>query len=61
MRLTGIKPGDLIEVDDGMPFIARVIDRPAKQRVRCQPLTYRAHPRDVRARDVTAHYRKAKA
>ena len=60
MRLTGIKPGDLIEVDDGMPYIARVLDSPVRQRVRCQPVTFKSAPREARARDVTVHWRRAR-
>lgn len=60
MRLSGVKPGDLIEVNDGMPYVARVLDVPARQRVRVQPLTFRSMPREARARDVVAHYRRAK-
>ena len=58
MRLTGIKPGDLIEVNDGLPFVARVLDAPARQRVRCQPITFKSSPREVGAREVVAHFKR---
>ncbi len=60
MRLTGVKPGDLIEVNDGTIYLARVLDGPARQRIRVQPLTFKSFPREARARDVIAHYRRAK-
>jgi hypothetical protein len=61
MRLQGIRPEDLIEVDDGLkPWVARVLDPPERQRVRVQPLTFHSAPRSVRASDVIAFYRKAR-
>jgi hypothetical protein len=60
VTLQGIKPGDLIEVDDGKPYVAKVLEHPARQRVRCQPITFPSAPREARARDVIAHYRRSK-
>jgi hypothetical protein len=59
MRLTGVKVGDLVLVDDGAPFHAEVIDAPVKQRVQVRVLG-RSQVRTVTARHVAAHWRKAK-
>jgi hypothetical protein len=60
VRLTGVKPGDLIRVNDGMPYIAEVVDAPVRQRVRVRPVTFKSTAREVKARDVVTHWRKAR-
>lgn len=61
MRLAGCRTGDLVKVDDGLPFYAEVLEPPAGRRVRVRPLHGSRHPRNVGTRDVVAHWRKAGA
>ena len=43
MRLAGIRPGDIVCVDDGLPYVAKVVDRDGS-RVRCRRSLARAAP-----------------
>lgn len=58
MRLTAIKPGDHVKVDDGLPYFAEVIELDAGQ-LRVSPITGPRGVRSVRARQVIEHWRKA--
>jgi hypothetical protein len=59
VRLTTIRPGDVVLVDDGLPFYALVKDKqPARLRV--QPICGHFNPRPVKASDVKVHWRRAK-
>lgn len=59
MRLGSIQPGDLVQVDDGLPYLAEVQMREDEQ-----PRTLLVRPchgsrsiRTVKARVVVAHWR----
>lgn len=58
MNLTSIRPGDIVVVDDGLPFYALVKDRQPRQ-LSVEPLAGTFHPKPVKARDVKSHWRKA--
>lgn len=65
MRLTGIQPGDLVQVDDGLPYYAEVVHVTAGCRmsiglapVRVRPITGPRGERQVTAREVVAHWRR---
>lgn len=61
MRLTACRPGDLVLVNDGLEFYAKVVEAPARRRLVVQPLhgAQRAMRRDVSVRYVVAHWRRA--
>jgi hypothetical protein len=60
MRLAGIRPGDIVRIDDGLPYLAQVIERDGA-RIRVAPITGPRGVRAVRSRDVIGHWRKAGA
>jgi hypothetical protein len=59
MRLVGIRPGDIIRVDDGLPYIGEVIARDGTV-VRVAPITGPRGVRAVKSRDVVDHWRKVR-
>ena len=59
MRLAGIKPGDIVRVHDGLPYLAEVIGQDGA-RVRVAPITGPRGVRTVISRDIVEHWRKAR-
>jgi hypothetical protein len=60
MRLAGIKPGDIVRVHDGLPYLAEVIGQDGA-RVHVTPITGPRGVRTVTSRDVIEHWRKARS
>jgi hypothetical protein len=60
MRLAGIKPGDIVRVNDGRAYLAEVIGQEGA-RVRTSPITGPRGVRTVTSRDVVEHWRKARS
>jgi len=59
MRLAGIKPGDIVRVDDGLPYLAEVVDRDGS-RVHVAPITGPRGVRTVTSHDVVDQWRKVR-
>jgi hypothetical protein len=59
MRLTAIRPGDIVRVDDGLPYYAVVVAR-GRGRLRVRMLGRNCAARDVRAAWVVDHWRHAR-
>jgi hypothetical protein len=59
MRLTGIRAGDIVLVDDGLPCHADVVDK-QRGRLRVRPLCRSLAPRTVKAARVTDHWRRTR-
>jgi hypothetical protein len=59
VKLTSIKPGDVVLVDDGLPFYALVKDK-QRGRLGVQPICGHFNPRPVKAMDIKGHWRRAK-
>jgi hypothetical protein len=57
MRLTSIQLGDIVRVDDGLPYFAHVRERLPRQ-LRVTPLCGSFSPKPVKAREVVGHWRK---
>ena len=60
MRLAGIKPGDIVRVHDGLPYLAEVIGQDGA-RVRVAPITGPRGVRTITSREVVEHWRKVRA
>jgi hypothetical protein len=60
MRLARIKPGDIVRVHDGLPYLAEVIGQDGV-RVRIAPITGPKGLRTVTSRDVVDHWRKTRS
>jgi hypothetical protein len=60
MRLASIKPGDIVRVHDGLPYLAEVIGQDGA-RVRVAPITGPRGVRTVTSRQVVEHWRKARS
>jgi hypothetical protein len=60
MRLARIKPGDIVRVHDGLPYLAEVIGQ-HRARVRIAPITGPRGVRTVTSRDVVDHWRKTRS
>jgi hypothetical protein len=60
VRLAGIKPGDIVRVHDGLPYLAEVIGQDGA-RVRVAPITGPRGVRTVTSRDVVEHWRKSRS
>jgi hypothetical protein len=60
MRLTHIHPGDIVRVDDGLPYHAVVLAR-ERGRLRVRMLGRAYAPRTVRAAWVVDHWRHVRA
>jgi hypothetical protein len=58
MRLTHIHPGDIVLVDDGLPYHAVVVTK-ERGRLRVRALGRRLAPRWVKAAWIVAHWRQA--
>jgi hypothetical protein len=59
MRLASIKPGDIVRVHDGLPYLAEVIGQDGAL-VRITPITGPRGVRTVTSREVVEHWRKAR-
>lgn len=59
MRLASIRDGDIVEVNDGLPYLAIVRSR-AGRRLRVEPISGKFSPAPVRAGDIVAHWRKVR-
>jgi hypothetical protein len=59
VRLAGVKPGDIVRVHDGLPYLAEVIGQEGA-RVRVTPITGPKGVRTVTSRDVVDHWRKVR-
>ncbi|MEN3281372.1 MAG: hypothetical protein V7607_2512 [Solirubrobacteraceae bacterium] len=59
MRLSHIHPGDIVLVDDGLPYHAVVLAR-ERGRLRVRALGRRLAPRPVKAAWVVDHWRHAR-
>lgn len=57
MRLSSVRVGDIVRVNDGMPYFAEVIGHEASQ-LRVSPITGPRGVRSVKARQVVDHWRK---
>lgn len=61
MRLSGVREGDIVRVDDGMPYYALVLDIGQRELV-VRPLYGDDHRRRrVRAGEVVGHWRQSRA
>lgn len=60
VRLAGVKPGDIVRVHDGLPYLAEVIGQDGA-RVHVAPITGPRGVRTVTSRDVVEHWRKVRA
>jgi hypothetical protein len=60
MRLTQVHPGDIVRVDDGLPYHALVLERD-RGRLRVRMLGRAQAPRTVKAAWVVEHWRHARA
>jgi hypothetical protein len=60
MRLASIKPGDIVRIDDGLPYLAEVIGHDGA-RMRVTPITGPKGVRTITSRDVVEHWRKARS
>ena len=56
MRISTVKPRDLVRVDDGLPYFAEVIEHAAGV-LRVSPITGPRGVRSVKARQVVDHWR----
>jgi hypothetical protein len=59
MRLASIKPGDIVRVHDGLPYLAEVIGHDGA-RVHVAPITRPRGVRTVTSRAVVDHWRKTR-
>jgi hypothetical protein len=59
MRLAGIKPGDIVRVHDGLPYLAEVIGQDGA-RVRVTPITGPRGVRTVKSREIVDRWRKTR-
>jgi hypothetical protein len=57
MRLSGVRDGDIVRVNDGLSYLALVRGRRGR-RLLVAPLTGRWNPAPVKATDVVAHWRR---
>jgi hypothetical protein len=57
VRLSGVREGDIVQVNDGLPYFAIVRGR-CGRRLIVNPLAGRFLPAPVKATDVTAHWRR---
>jgi hypothetical protein len=60
VRLAGVKPGDIVRVHHGLPYLAEVVGQDGA-RVRVTPITGPRGVRTVTSRDVIEHWRKARS
>jgi hypothetical protein len=57
MRLTAIRRGDIVLVDDGLPYHALVVEK-QRGRLRVRPVCRSLTPRSVKAAWVVEHWRR---
>jgi hypothetical protein len=60
MRLASIKPGDIVRVHDGLPYLAEIIGHDGA-RLRVAPITGPKGVRTITSRDMIEHWRKARS
>jgi hypothetical protein len=60
MRFTGVRPGDIVLVDDGLPYHALVVEK-ERRRLRVRPLGRTLAPRPVKAECVVDHWRHVRS
>ena len=60
MRLAAIRAGDIVRVNDGLPYLAEVIGQEGA-RLRVAPITGPRGVRTVTPRDVADHWRKGRS
>jgi hypothetical protein len=60
MKLTHVHPGDIVRVDDGLPYHAVVLER-ERGRLRVRMLGRAQAPRTVEAAWVVDHCRQSRA
>ena len=60
MTLAGITPGDIVQVDDGMPYHGEVIDK-APGALTVRVLARPCMVRTVKPREITTHWRRSRA
>ena len=59
MRLANIREGDIVEVNDGLPYLACARGR-RRRRLLVEPVNGKFSPAPVRGADVVAHWRQAR-
>jgi hypothetical protein len=60
MRISHIRPGDIVQINDGLPYYAIVLEPAQKQRLRVVAISGpRGDCRTVRARQVIGLWRRA--
>jgi len=59
MRLANIREGDIVEVKDGLPYLAFVRGRRGR-RLLVDPVNGKFSPAPVRGSDVVTHWRQAR-
>lgn len=59
MRLSGIRDGDIVQVDDGLPYFAIVRGRD-RRRLLVKPVAGKFTPKPVKASEVVGHWRLAR-
>ena len=60
MRLAAIRAGDIVRVNDGLPYLAEVVGQDGV-RVRVSPITGPKGVRTIASRQVIEHWRKARS
>lgn len=60
MRLTNVRPGDIVLVDDGLPYHAMVVEK-QRGRLRVRPVARSLAPRTVKAAWIVDHWRHARS
>jgi hypothetical protein len=60
MRLTSIRPGDIVRVDDGLPYLAFVRECAPRQ-LHVAAITGPRGYRTITARQVVEHWRAARS
>jgi hypothetical protein len=58
MRLAAIRAGDIVLVNDGLPYHAEVVEK-QRGRLRVRPVSRSLAPRTVKAAWVVDHWRHA--
>ena len=59
MRLANVRDGDIVEVNDGLPYFAIVRARRGR-RLLVDPIGGKFQPPPVKPKDVVGHWRKAR-
>jgi hypothetical protein len=59
MRITSVRDGDIVEVNDGLLYLARVRGRRGRRLI-VEPLSGKFNPAPVRSSEVIAHWRRVR-